>query len=160
MLNQENIDELNKVLLDHAKSSPTILGARLGDIVKKQFPGENIKKNYGSVANFVNRNFASMLTQSGRHGIDNIYSFSEEVLNGDFDFQRSEGPSNAEAVGVVAVNAEKSQLKSHDTTNDSSESLLREAIIGSVRLMTVEQLRQLPIPAGILLDAIRKANRF
>ena len=161
MLSSENIDLLRQIILDEAKASPTILGARLGDLVKKNFPGENIKTNYGSVAKFVNKYLASMLTLSGRHGVDNIYAFSPDVLNGNFDLRTA-----AEEVKItvdeghpVAKN-EKPHAKPQITSSEPVVSSLREAVIESVRIMTIEQLRQLPIPAGILLDAIRKADRF
>jgi predicted alternative tryptophan synthase beta-subunit len=163
MLTPENIAVLNELFLAYAKQTPTILGARLGDIVKKQFPEENIKKNYGSVLNFVSKHFSSILTHTGRHGVDNVYSFNPAIVGGGVqttDCATAElGSSTEGAVEVAKVGVTTSQ-QPRFVQAAVSIAVLRAAIKESINLMSAEQLRQLSIPAGILLDAINRTNRL
>ena len=159
MFSQDKIEIINRLLNDYAATSPTILGARIGDIVKKEFPGENIKTNYGSVKNFIEQHFANILTYKSKYGVDNLYNFSDLI---------------SQPVGATAINELEEELGGDPQIPASiikpnpsillkdknvSISVLRAAIKDSINLMTLEQLRQLAIPAGILFDAINKTNR-
>lgn len=156
MFSPENIAILNQLFLDESKKSPTILGAKIGDIVKKQFPDSNIRSNYGSVRSFVEKNFSGILRISGRQGIDNVYAFNA----GEF-------PIVADGVASARINdapVDKSLVKPSFEKQVMSQKVpisddfLRVAIKNSIDSMTSEQIRQLAIPAGILLDAINKTN--
>ncbi|WP_141753300.1 hypothetical protein [Duganella sp. HH101] len=157
MFSSENIALLSQLFLEEAKNSPTILGAKLGDIVKKQFPDENIRSNYGSVRNFVEKNFSEILKITGRQGIDNVYTF---------DLANTANTSQIVSIEQKSsISPDKPTIKSRsDKTSTSqqiplSDDILRAAIKDSIDSMTAEQIRQLAIPAGILLDAINKTNR-
>lgn len=172
MLKSEQVDEVRKLLIAEATRSPIILGARIGDIVKQKFPDQNVKKHYGSIKNFVERDLSDTLIFHARKGIDNMYSFlssseipqdANELSQGIIE-QNLALPADQAAVNRIkpipflpkrSLNSASSSQNIKSTDASSIRALLKDAI----DVMTVEQLRQLAIPAGILLDAITKKNR-
>lgn len=157
MLNQNDILHLQQLIKVEGNKSPTILGARIGDIVKIKFPDVKIKREYGSISKLIENHLSQFLTFSAKHGKDNEYAFKEAMqaaINEPPPPPLSHEPLSRDIDHTLA-HQPLLVLEPH-----LHDEILRRAIKASLDTMTSEQLRQLALPAGILFDAICKTNRL
>ncbi len=169
MLNLDDIMKLQQLIEAEGNNCQTILGARIGDIVKINFPDIKVKTEFGSINKLIERHLSHLLTFSAKHGKDNEYAFrkttqaviderdvlgviSEEPLSKNND-------NNTLAYKALVVSRALLHEKSQHQPNPNPDEILRSSIKISVDAMSSEQLRQLVIPAGILFDAICKNSR-
>jgi hypothetical protein len=152
MLTDENLSELRAFFDDFASTSKTIVGARIGDNIKKKFPELNVKAEYGSLQKLIELHFKDLLELSGMHGNDKEYAFLNQISNTP---DKSAFPNVEVENKKISSNVTNIQIENFNTQNHPlSDAAFRQAIKNAIDTMTLEQLRQLALPAGILLDAI------
>ena len=166
MLSPADVLQLQQLIEAEREKSQTILGARIGDIVKKQFPGVRVKSEFGSIRNLIKKHLTTLLEFNAKHGKDDEYVFSlathaasnEQTCSGTvFEDVSTKNKNNVLAQQVVVVPGQR--LHDENQLQLTPDEILRHAIKTSLDMMTSEQLRQLALPAGILFDAISKASR-
>lgn len=145
MLSEQDLIVLRDFFNDFAATSQTIVGARIGDNVKKLFPELNVKAAYGSLQKLIEQHFSDVLELTGAHGNDKEYSFISQT------------PSSPDKDALPNVPAPQ-KINSIPRQHQISDAAFRQAIKNAIDTMTLEQLRQLALPAGILLDAINNTR--
>lgn len=156
MLNETELLRLKAAVERHADASGMVLGARMGEIIRAEFPGLNIREEYRSLRKFIENHLGSWLVVADKHGQDILYTLDlSKRLTTDLDLRTPTGPKgltiDADDGGHNAVPA--------DQTGHHAEDSLRQSIKMAIDVMTVEQLRQLVLPVGIMFDATNKVLR-
>jgi len=71
------IDEIVSVAVDAARRRPVVLGSYLGYAIKSKFPNVNLKVQFGSLRQFVEKNCSGRIAWIGKHGLDDEYRCEE-----------------------------------------------------------------------------------
>lgn len=110
---------------------PTITGSQLGDLIGKKFPELNLRavtqviRGPGALSKFVETRLSDILQVTGKVGADLVFSIKREVV-------------------TQGISAEQAEILA-----------LRRFVIDAVSRMTFEDLRHIPIPAGLALEVAK-----
>jgi hypothetical protein len=74
MLNETELLRLKAAVERHADASGVVLGARMGEIIRAEFPGLDIRAEYRSLRKFIENHLGSWLVIAGKHGQDILYT--------------------------------------------------------------------------------------
>lgn len=154
MLNDTELLQLKAAVERQADASGMVLGARIGEIIRAEFPDLNIKAEYRSLRKFIENHLGSWLVVAGKHGQDIQYTLDlSKRMTTELDLRTPTGLTSL-AEGEVPQVLPSNQTKLH------ADEQLRQTIKMAIDAMTVEQLRQLVLPVGIMFDATNKVPRF
>lgn len=156
MLNDTELLQLRKAVEQEANSEKLILGARVGEIIKKEFPSLNVKAEYRSLSKLIETHLADWLVVFGSHGQDVMYTLDLSRRPLPESHLSYEDKLRSEPVSPRTKAKPTNTAPSPDQSD--TEQLLRQTIKTAIDAMTIEQLRQLVLPAGIMFDATNKVN--
>lgn len=154
MLTEAQLLQLKDAVAREAGASQMILGARLGEVIRDEFPEFNIKAEYRSLRKFIETQLSAWLVIAGKHGQDVQYTLDlSRRATAEPDLRTPSGNENSIAVPVAKSNRDELATSG----KPDPDQVLRQAIKTAIDAMTMEQLRQLVLPAGIMFDATNKA---
>lgn len=154
MLNDTELLRLREAVEREVGTSRMVLGARMGEIIRAEFPDLNIKAEYRSLRKFIENHLGSWLVIAGKHGQDVQYTLDlSKRMTTELDLRTPTGL-------ISLADSDAHQVLPSNQTKLHTDEQLRQTIKMAIDAMTVEQLRQLVLPAGIMFDATNKVTHF
>lgn len=158
------INMLSEILL--SRQNGRITGSQLGDLLLAHFSDFNIRQAVnmptgpGALSKFIDTRLSDILLKDGKSGADLVYSIlrKEKIRQDGLRVQNGAQPAAGGAKNSSDGNNTKNNSVPENYLGSEIESL-RKIINYAVNHMSIDQLRAISLPAGIVYDAIKFAGR-